>query len=103
MRLMSKILIVLGVFVLAGCAAQQPVVEPPTITDTVYVYPDCGKPPPRKPVDFAPVSWQVIDGRFTLSAEGYKRLAYDMAEILRGVEELKLEIQYYIACVEPRV
>lgn len=103
MRSITNLLLIILVLVLAGCASNQPVVEPPTITDTVYVYPDCGKPPPRKPVDFAPVSWQVIDGRFTISAEGYKRLSYNMAEIMRGIEELKAEIKYYIACVKPRV
>jgi hypothetical protein len=96
----TKILLLLAILVLAGCASTQPVVESPTISDTVYVYQDCGVPPPREHIFFVPITWQVIGGRFTLSTEEYKKLAYNMTENAKGVAELKLEIKYYLKCLD---
>jgi hypothetical protein len=98
MRLITKTILIFLALVLAGCAAQKPVVKQPTITDTVFVYPDCGKPPPRETIVLVPLTWQVIDGRFSISSEGYKKLAFNMSEIMKGVKELRLEVNYYTQC-----
>jgi hypothetical protein len=100
MRSITKVLLILAVLVLAGCATKQPVIDEPTISDTIYVYQDCGTPPRRETLVFVPLSWQVIDGRFSVDAEGYKDLAYNMSEIRKGVEELKVEIRYYLKCLD---
>ena len=101
MRSITNLLLILLALVLAGCAAQKPIVKQPTITDTVFVYPDCGTPPPRETLVLVPLTWEVIDGRFSVSSEEYKKLAFNMSEIMKGVKELKLEIAYYVRCVQP--
>lgn len=102
MRLITNLLLVLLALVFAGCAAKGPVIEQPTVTDTIYVYAQCGNPPERDLVFLMPITWQVTDGNFSLTPKGYKDLAYNMAEITRGVKLLRIEIDYYKKCLAYR-
>ena len=90
---------------LAACASTPPPFVPAkTVTIKEFVYPDCGNPPQRSPVELRSLSWRVLpdakgEQRFTLSAKGYEDLGFNTSEILKGAKELKAELQYYIACV----
>ncbi len=89
---------------LAGCASTPPPAPPAkTVTVTEYVYADCGTPPQRAPIEFRAVEWEILDiggeQRFTLPPGEYEDLAFNTSEIVKGVKELKAEIQFYVACL----
>jgi hypothetical protein len=89
---------------LAGCASNPPVPLPKPVVVPQYVYADCGTPPARSEVDFKPINWRIIvfsgENLFTLTTYGYKDLAFNTSEIIKGVKELKAEIEYYQACLD---
>lgn len=97
----SKLLLIS--LLLAGCAAKQPTPIPEPVVVTKYVYADCGTPPARAVVDFRPITWRIIEfsgeNLFTLSVQGYKDLAFNTSEIIKGAKELRAEVEYYEACL----
>lgn len=101
MRLRT-LLIISASFLLAGCPWNtKPCLEPEPIVIEKLVYPDCGDPPQRDPVELRQVEW-IVDketGYFALSANGYEDLSYNVSEILSGVRQLITEVQYYEQCV----
>lgn len=94
-----RTLLIISFLVLAGCRHDVcPEPEPVVITEVVYM--TCGTPPQRDKVELRPVAWQVgKDGRFSLSAEGYEDLGYNISEIWNGVEQLVIEIGFYEQCL----
>ena len=97
MRLTINLLILL--VLISGCAAQPPTELPDPVILTKYVRAECGEPPSREAVNLRPISWQIIDGRFTLSPEGYEDLSYNVSSILAGIRELQSEIEFYEECL----
>jgi hypothetical protein len=95
MRLRTLLIVSL----LTGCASQEPLVQPEPTVVYKTVYPDCGTPPQRDPIELRAIEWLVVNGRFTLSAEGYEDLSYNITEIWKGIEQLNTEIKYYEQCV----
>lgn len=99
----SKMLLIASL--LAGCASTPPTLPiPQTAVITKYVYADCGIPPAREQISLSPVVWDIQpdetgNQRFTLLAEEYQKLGVNTAEILKGVQELVTEIEYYEKCV----
>lgn len=98
MKSITNLLLISGLLVLAGCAT--PSVEPRTVVVSEYVYADCGTPPERDKVYLRALSWEVIDGRFTLSATAYENLSYNTSEILKALKQLKVIVEYYEQCLQ---
>lgn len=97
---MNKFIVILVLAgLVSGCASAPPTEIPDPVVVTKYVKTDCGEPPQRASVNLRPISWQIIDDRFTLSAEGYEDLAYNVTTILAGIRELQSEIDFYEACL----
>ena len=97
--MLSKTLLIISLFFLASCAANQTdEIEPPTV-DVQLVYPDCGTPPQRERIQLRVLEWKVIGGLFTLTPTGYEDLAFNVTEIWKGVEQLQAEISYYESCL----
>lgn len=100
MRLMTNLVLILALLVVAtGCAGRTPIEVPDPVVVTKFVETDCGEPPKRSAVNLRPISWQIIDGRFTLSPEGYEDLSYNVSAILGGIRELQSEIGFYEGCL----
>lgn len=99
MHSITNLLLILGILVLSGCAAQPPTEVPDPVILTKYVQAECGTPPSKTAVNLRSLSWQIIEGRFTLSPEGYEDLSYNVSMILAGIKELQSEIEFYEACV----
>jgi hypothetical protein len=96
MRLTASILLIL---LLTGCASAPKTELPDPVVVTKYVRAECGEPPQRAFVNLRPIEWQIIEGRFTLSAEGYEDLGYNVSMILAGIRELQSEIEFYEKCL----
>lgn len=99
MHLMTKILLILALLVLSACASSPGTELPDPVIIKEYVRAECGNPPERTPVNLRPLSWQVIDSRFTLSPEGYEDLSYNVSMILLGIRELQAEVEFYERCL----
>jgi hypothetical protein len=97
MRLMTNLLLVA---LLAGCAAAPPTEKPAPVVITKYARAECGTPPQRQEVNLRPISWRVLDDRFSLSTEGYEDLSYNITVILAGIRELQSEIEFYETCIK---
>ena len=97
MRLIASILLLL---LLSGCAGNPPTEVPDPVVQVKFVRAECGSPPKRSAVNLRPIEWLIIDGRFTLSAEGYEDLGYNVSTILGGIRELQSEIDFYEQCLE---
>lgn len=94
-----KALLIISIILLGGCRKDVVCPDPEPIYVEVPVYMDCGQPPRRDAVELRTLAWQVgEDGRFSLSAEGYEDLGYNISEIWSGVEQLLAEIGFYEEC-----
>lgn len=100
MRLIASLLLIL---LLAGCASAPPTEIPDPVVVTKYVTTDCGEPPQRAPVNLRPISWLIVEGRFTLSSEDYENLGYNVSMILAGIRELQSEVEFYEECLSSSV
>ena len=93
-------------FLLAGCPWNtKPCPEPEPVVVERFIYPDCGTPPQRDPVELRSLEWTVSEetGFFSLTSDGYEDLGYNISEILSGVRQLVAEIQYYEECLNHEV
>lgn len=100
MRSMTNLLLILLVLVFAtGCASAPKTEIPDPVVVTKYITTDCGEPPQRSAVNLRPIEWRIIEGRFTLSPEGYEDLGYNVSMILAGIRELRGEVEFYERCL----
>lgn len=86
---------------LSGCwhtVKPEPVVPAPQVIHE-YVYQDCGTPPARDTIELRPIFWQVQKGMFSLTANEYEDLSYNISQITLGVAQLKNEIKFYEQCL----
>lgn len=107
----SRLLLTISVIVLcSGCSLfrskPEPQAEPDTVTVVKWRTVNCGNPPERDHIDLRPMSdsWRILPGpdgeqRFTLSAEAYENLGFNITQILKGVKQLREEIKYYRDCI----
>ena len=51
--------------------------------------------PRPDPVHTLPVRWSIVEGRFTLDAQGYENLSRNTAEFLRWAIEASHQLNYY--------
>lgn len=86
--------------VMIGCSSRQPVEQIPDVMTIVeWRTFDCGQPPGRDRVEFRPVVWKIIDGKFTLVPDQYANLGDNMSDLIMGTKQLIAEIQYYLDCI----
>jgi hypothetical protein len=93
-----KLLLISSVF-LIGCAGKrvQPIEDVQVVTKWRTF--DCGYSPVVDFVDFHPLTWKVIDGRFTLSTDEYAKLGENVSQIIKVTKQLLLKIEYYEECI----
>jgi hypothetical protein len=97
MRSITNFLLISAILVVAGCKTVEP---PPPIVLTQWVFADCGVQPERSSVQLKPLSWQVINGRFSLSPQGYQDLSYNVTMALASMKEYEVVLAYYQACLD---
>lgn len=95
-----KHFLTISLLFLVGCSSHQPVEDVPDVQTVVkWRTVACPEPPDRDPVKFRPVTWAIVDGRFTLEPDHYANLGDNMSDILKATEQLKTEIRYYLDCI----
>ncbi len=99
MKSIINFVLILAVLIVVGCATTPQAIVPDKIVVPNYVYADCGTPPKRTKVQLRVLSWQVIDGRFSMSAKGYEDLSYNVSQVLAAVKEFGIELEYYEKCL----
>ena len=102
MILKQLLTISLSLLILSGCGMftkREERVPPPQII-TQWVTYDCGVPPHVDKVRFLPVTWEILDDRYTLSTDMYANLGDNMSMIRQRVKQEKELRQFYVNCIE---
>ena len=94
-----KLLLISSLF-LFGCAANR--TEPVTDVQTIVKWRtfNCGTPPQIDFVDFNSLTWRVVDGRFTLTADEYAKLGENVSQVIKITKQMLLKIEYYEECID---
>lgn len=97
---MKTLLMISLPLLVAGCWHNvKPDVPPEPVVVTQFVKPDCGNPPRRDRIALRRFSWVVRDGWFSLSADGYEDLSYNISQMIKGIDQLRSEVHYYENCL----
>lgn len=96
---MVRFVSLLSLSILLISCKSTPELKPTTVEIVKYVKLECGNPPQVEPFKALPVEWEVIDGKFTLTAQGYENLSKNTAGILKGVKQIKLQRDFYENCI----
>lgn len=86
--------------ILTGCGIDRVKREPPPQIITKWQTYNCGVAPYFDKLDFLPVIWVIIEGKYTLSTDMYANLADNMSGIKQGVGQLQEIIRFYINCID---
>jgi hypothetical protein len=100
MRLLILLIISLT---LAACATKRVAPIEDVRWQTKWFTYDCGKPPARDIITFAPIPldwwWVTEQGDYVLASNEYAQLGESMQEIIKGARQLRQEIKFYEDCI----
>lgn len=100
-----KICLTSSLLFLWGCvsAPPEPDLSPTKVEVTQYVAYECGEAPGLSPVSFLDFKWRLykFEGaqHWTLTAQDYENLGKNMATIIEGIKQLKIQRDFWRACI----
>jgi hypothetical protein len=98
---MGRIILILSLLMLSGCALFKPRIEYVAVNVPV----SCDSVTKPEPLEMLPVKWQTAtsnEGKVVLALDGnqYSNLSINIASIKAYIQNQKSVIQYYENCIE---
>lgn len=98
---MNRLIILLGILTLSGCALFEPRIEYVPVNTQV----SCDNPRQLDSLAMLPVKWQLANNKegkvvLGLSGKDYSNLSINIASIKSYIENQKSVIQYYENCIK---